>query len=299
MSRTVLVPFDGSKPSQSALTYAFELFTESDIIALHVIRPFSPTPDTDTESVQQYKRAYENAHDVLAEARAIAKNHSKNITAEYSYGHPINTIVRYTDLYTIDQVVIGDHHQADAAQPFLGTVTEAVVQRSSAPVTVVRPPSTDEALEFPNSILVPFDGSIKACTGLMYAIDQFSEAAITVLYANYPILGDGNRPEVYGDDHTNFQDWYEEIQEWHREADRDPEKVLKSAHTIANQHGVTPQMVTESGEPQRIILEFIENNDVDHVVIGAHTNFGLVGLQLGSVAQFVVRHSPTPVTVVR
>ncbi|MFW6265865.1 MAG: universal stress protein, partial [Halanaeroarchaeum sp.] len=44
---------------------------------------------------------------------------------------------------------------------------------------------------------------------------------------------------------------------------------------------------------------YVEETDVDHVVIGSHGRSGVGRILLGSVAERVVRRSPTPVTVVR
>lgn len=57
--------------------------------------------------------------------------------------------------------------------------------------------------------------------------------------------------------------------------------------------------VTEFGRPARTIVEYVEDHDVDHVVVGSHGRSGLSRTLLGSVAERVVRRSSVPVTVVR
>lgn len=53
------------------------------------------------------------------------------------------------------------------------------------------------------------------------------------------------------------------------------------------------------GTPHRTILEYVDDHDVDLVVMGTHGRTGLNRLLLGSVTEKVVRLSPVPVLTVR
>ncbi|MFC6988838.1 universal stress protein [Haloplanus sp. GCM10025708] len=53
------------------------------------------------------------------------------------------------------------------------------------------------------------------------------------------------------------------------------------------------------GKPEREIVDYVDQEDVDHVVMGSHGRSGLDRLLLGSVAETVVRRVRVPVTVVR
>jgi len=53
------------------------------------------------------------------------------------------------------------------------------------------------------------------------------------------------------------------------------------------------------GSPAREIVNFAEDNDIDVIVMGTHGRSGVDRLLLGSVAERVVRSSPTPVLTVR
>jgi len=46
-------------------------------------------------------------------------------------------------------------------------------------------------------------------------------------------------------------------------------------------------------------VEYAEESDVDHIVIGSHGRSGVSRILLGSVAESVVRRADMPVTVVR
>jgi nucleotide-binding universal stress UspA family protein len=55
----------------------------------------------------------------------------------------------------------------------------------------------------------------------------------------------------------------------------------------------------EVGSPARTILAYVDDHDVDHVVMGSHGRSGVSRLVFGSVAEQVMRQSPVAVTVVR
>jgi len=57
-------------------------------------------------------------------------------------------------------------------------------------------------------------------------------------------------------------------------------------------------IVTETGDEDEKILEFIQKEKVDIVVIGTHGRTGIEHVFLGSVAEKVVRRSPVPVFVI-
>ena len=59
------------------------------------------------------------------------------------------------------------------------------------------------------------------------------------------------------------------------------------------------QEVVEEGTPSRVILEYIEANDIDLVVMGTHRRTGLRRFVLGSVTEHVLRESPVPVLATR
>lgn len=71
------------------------------------------------------------------------------------------------------------------------------------------------------------------------------------------------------------------------------------ARQIATRNGRDVETATEEGDPSRGILGWIDEHDVDHVVIGCHGRDGVARWLLGSVAETVVRRAPVPVTAVK
>lgn len=301
MGHSILVPYDGSRQSTSALRYASEVASDGAVTALYTVEPFSTMADAEAQARDRCERTYEQARDHLEEARRVIGDRSTEFSAEFVYGHPIHAILRYADLYTFDRIVMGRHYQMDADAPdgSLGNVTEPIVRRAHVPVTVTRAVPDDEPIVPPESVLVPFDGSLPSCNALRYAVETVPDATVHVLYVRYPFVDDLAEPGVRSDENPSFDEWFDAVQEWHTRADRDADDVLQIAESLIEETDADLRTAVENGYPPRGILEYSERIDADHVLIGSHGRDYGTRLLLGSVAQQVVRRSSPPVTIVR
>lgn len=63
--------------------------------------------------------------------------------------------------------------------------------------------------------------------------------------------------------------------------------------------GVPAQQFVEEGSPGEVIVKTAAEWGADAIVIGSHGRRGVTRAILGSVAEFVMRHAPCPVLVVR
>lgn len=139
-------------------------------------------------------------------------------------------------------------------------------------------------------ILVPVDGSPKSLEGLEYAVTTYPEDEITVLSVMTP-------HGVWDDDEITFsQDRFEE---WYDDARNETDDVLNEARELASNHGAEITTEVDVGEPWRTIVEYAEENDVDHIIMGSHGRDDDSPLPLGSVAETVMRRSPVLVSIVR
>lgn len=137
------------------------------------------------------------------------------------------------------------------------------------------------------TILVPVDGSPQSRTALEYAAGEFEPGSITLLHVIDPIeAGYSATASVPG---------YSE--EWYQHQKEEAESLFEEAREMINGTDVATE--TEVGRPSRTIVEFAEEHDIDHIVMGSHGRSGVTRILLGSVAEAVVRRSPVPVTIVR
>ena len=140
MSRTLLVPLDGSPQSKEALQYTVETFPDADLVVVHVLNPAAGTGDidgmiADTASVIGDQQAF--AEELFDEARETV-GADRIVDTELLAGRAATEIVDYAAEHDIDEIVMGSHGRDGAARLLLGSVSETVVRRSPVPVTVVR-----------------------------------------------------------------------------------------------------------------------------------------------------------------
>ena len=137
-------------------------------------------------------------------------------------------------------------------------------------------------------VLVPFDDSEPAREALEYSFELFPNGefvALTVADTSaVPFIPNS------ADDETD-----EQVEEMLAEAT----EQLRVAEEIADERGEPLETYTRIGSPSQEIVDFAEENGIDHVVIGSRGRSGVKRILLGSVAEVVVRHSSVPVTVVR
>lgn len=143
MSRTVLVPVDGSEPASDALAFATDHYPDATITALHVIDPadypaggFESGVMTDLEQIRENK--HQHAENLLEDARERLTDQGVDVETAIESGKPSNVIVEYADEHDVDLITIGSHGRTGASRVLLGSVAETVVRRSPVPVTVVR-----------------------------------------------------------------------------------------------------------------------------------------------------------------
>jgi len=141
----------------------------------------------------------------------------------------------------------------------------------------------------PSHVLVPLDGSPLADAALDHALETF-DCRVTVLNVVTPL----DRPMSEGGVLEPGADRREEARE---RADR----VVERAETRAAAVDRRVETAVETGDPAETILAFVEDSDVDHVVMGGHggERNELVRRLLGTVATAVVGEAPVTVTVVR
>lgn len=141
----------------------------------------------------------------------------------------------------------------------------------------------------PTRVLVPLDESRQAWTALEYAFDEHPDARITVLTVIDPIEAGYSAEAMFPSG----------SEEWYNSQKATAEERFAEAEERAAERGAELASAVEIGQPTRTIVEYAEEHDIDHIIMGSHGRKGVSRILLGSVAESVVRRSPVPVTVVR
>ena len=144
-------------------------------------------------------------------------------------------------------------------------------------------------------ILVPIDGSPLSHRALRHAVTEFPDASITVLHV-IDIFEPG-----YGA-YPDFETTYEPLmgsEEWYERAEEVSKQLLAEARELADDYDREVAAESEIGDPKRIIVEYADEEDVDHIVIGAHGRTEEERPVFGSTAEIVARRAAVPVTLIR
>jgi nucleotide-binding universal stress UspA family protein len=141
-------------------------------------------------------------------------------------------------------------------------------------------------------ILVAVDGSEQSEDALDYVATEYPEGTLVLIHVIDPVdAGYTAGPSAVP---GYSEDWYDQ-------SESAAEDLFEECEARVRDQGFEGELetVTEVGRPARSIVEYAENGDIDHVVMGSHGRSGVTRVLLGSVAETVVRRSPIPVTVVR
>lgn len=138
-------------------------------------------------------------------------------------------------------------------------------------------------------VLVPLDGSPQSWDAFEFAVEAFSGADVTLLHVIDPVEGGY---AVRSGLPRSSEEWYEQAQ-------ANAESLFEEARERTAGSDVSIDSAVEVGRPSRVIVEYGNDGEFDHLVVGSHGRSGVSRILLGSVAETVVRRSTVPVTVVR
>ncbi|GAB4259534.1 MAG: universal stress protein [Deferrisomatales bacterium] len=156
--RTILYAADLSERAEAVLRYALGLAIRYDaaVVAVHAVEPLSPYAQSMVDlylTRDQRDRLHRESRERLTAdlrgrierfcteetedpAEALARV-SEIVVRE---GHPVDVILREAQRVEADLVVMGSHGHTAVGEVLLGSTAHRVLQRSPAPVLLVRLP---------------------------------------------------------------------------------------------------------------------------------------------------------------
>jgi len=288
----ILVPYDGSEVSDSALQDAVTLAGPGTTLTLvnvvdqtpfvmqasSAVAAYDPQPMLD--ALQACGRA------VLENGTALARKLGAEPQQRLEMGAPVAGIVHAATATNADLIVMGTHAHQGLKRAFLGSTTEGVLRSSDVPVLAVGPLTPGNlTLE---RILVGVDDSepADAAVALSGAIARATGAQLMMCTV------------------VDTRD----VDEKARDYGYDPTPIAQSMRAAGEriceraQASVKPAVVEGrvlEGEPVEALLQTAAGERAGLIVLGSHGRRGLGRMLFGSVAERVVRASPLPVLVVR
>jgi nucleotide-binding universal stress UspA family protein len=142
---TVLIPYDGSTMARDALAFACEKFGDDELVVLYVVDTsvtVEPEKYVGVKLGDIYEKREATGEEHLDEAASVAEEFGCSVTTALDHGEPSKVIVKQVDERDVDHVVMGSHSQGTIERFFLGSVSERVVERAPASVSVIRKSTT-------------------------------------------------------------------------------------------------------------------------------------------------------------
>ena len=143
-----------------------------------------------------------------------------------------------------------------------------------------------------DTVLVPVDGSPLSYRALRHALKTFPDAEVVVFHVS----------DLFDPGYGTADPLYEPLvgsEKWYAMEQEVTEQVLSEAEEVAAEFDREIRTESDVGDPQRIIPDYAEDHDVDHVVLGVHGREDEDRALFGRVAESVVFRAPVPVTVIR
>lgn len=135
-------------------------------------------------------------------------------------------------------------------------------------------------------VLLPTDGSDASQNAIEYAVGTAAQHNATLHTLHVIDAGPDSTQDTAGGLSAD-------------ELNKEAKGYLESVTERANNAGVVVEASIESGVAHRSIIEYVDENDIDLVIMGTRGRSGIHRFLLGSVAEKVIRTVDAPVMTVR
>ncbi len=293
--RRILFPTDFSAVAEDAFSHAAYLAShyDAEVHVFNVVTPqhadqANPMDYLPLESAGESEGYFFATEEEIDVPTRGANDDNVPVVYQKMEGtSPAQAIVDYVNEYAIDLVVMGTHGRQGVDRLLSGSVSEEVVRRAVCPVFTVL--GREEPRPGPeiNQILAPVDFSehTDLAVGHAKALADAYDASINLLH----VVEDTVFPTVYGIDPITPS--LPDVQDRAREA----LEQLAASIDIGRQVNVHVTTGYAAGD----IVDFAEEHQADLIVMATHGRTGLQRFLIGSVAEKVVRQSPSPVFTVK
>jgi nucleotide-binding universal stress UspA family protein len=284
--RSILVPLDGSRLSESALPIATALAraVRAEIVLVRAVlaeglEALDPEAQIDFEAEAE---AY-----LLRVADGLETAGVSPVGRRVIQGKADQVIAQVALQDRADLIVIATHGRSGVTRLLLGSVAERVIWQVTIPVVLTRgEPVWTRGRE---KLLVPLDGSplSEAILPLAEQLGRALGLGVVLLHALEPL------PPAVADEVTSRMTLVQE----RREAEM-ADRLARIGETFRPM-GLRVQTMVRSGPPAHVILDTAEAEKVTLIAMVTHGGTGAGRLLLGSVAQAVLKASPVPLLLCR
>jgi nucleotide-binding universal stress UspA family protein len=140
MYKRILVGYDGSEGSQTALRHALQLARQigAEITAIWVRGSLPHYPETVSEVEQENFAAEQFQARIFEQARRISEELGKEIVLRSLSGHPSKIILEAAEDGNFDLIVLGHRGHSGLWGRFLGHTADKISDHAKVSVLIVR-----------------------------------------------------------------------------------------------------------------------------------------------------------------
>ncbi|MGH9680221.1 MAG: universal stress protein [Candidatus Acidiferrales bacterium] len=279
----VLVAIDGSKSSEGTLQAVSAQFHPPEIAVrvLNVVQPLSVAvpPQIDAGFAPELEAQRNDARELVDRAAKSLAAAGFQAATEVREGDVREKILESAKDWRADLILVGSHGHKGLPHLLLGSVAEAVARHARCSVEVVRTPPS-----FAKVLLAVDDSkfSESAVQALMRQLRP-GQAAISILH-----VVDLRLP-IPTSDAGGFRQ---------ESLNRGRELVDRVKRQLAGA-GIKAEAVIEEADPRSGIVDYAKKWGANLILTGSHGRKGIDHFLMGSVAEYVIRHAPCSVQIVR
>lgn len=293
MYERMLIPLDGSELAEVVLDYAKELAAglELKVILLHVYS--SPEQEFITMHRGYVERVAEIMRHQLQEIQQRngiqTTGRAVDVRTDLAMGHTADKIVGYADENNVDLILMATHGRSGIRRWAIGSVADKVIRATKKPVMLVRA-KTSSTLS--NKVLVPLDGS-KQSEAVVSYVDELATRLrsevilLQVLEPSYRVHTSGGRIKRISYTSERIDQLKEGIM-----------RYLERIATPLRDKDINVKFEVRIGEVPQTIINFANEYQAGLVAMLKRGRYGMSSLDLGSVADKVLRRGTTPILLV-
>jgi nucleotide-binding universal stress UspA family protein len=282
--RAILLATDLSARCDRAFDRAVSLATgwQARLVVLHVMEEQAPGARVGVEPVPSWRRPQDPQRVAEARIRSELREIEPDLAVVIERGEVVDAIRRTAEAHHCGLVVAGVARDEALGRLALGSTVARLVRGSAVPVLVVR----ERGLRRYRDVVVATDFSESSRHALEAAVRFFPRQAFTLFNAyDAPLAGLVSDATAF---HAQFR----------AGAVQDCEAFLAAAD-LGGWPGPKPRILVEYGEPDRLLYDYVREEDVDLVALGTHGRSALFEVLIGGVAQRLLATLPCDTLVVR
>jgi nucleotide-binding universal stress UspA family protein len=300
METRILVPLDGSRLAEQALSCALTLGRglPAELVLFRAVAIPSDVQEAldeaDLGSGPLMEQLETEAHEYLEAMSHLLAKTDVSFSQVVRHGLAADAILDCVEEMDLQLIVMASHGYTGLKRWTHGSVAERVMQSASVPVLLMRAQEEvskglPEACPF-RCILVPLDGS-RVAEQVLPAVTPIARALrckvtlfqVPIVYVSGSLIGE----------------WYLPWQGNFETADQVAQEYLEGLASDLRAQGIEVSTAIWMGAVAESIIDYADVNDVDLIAMCTHGRTGLARWALGSVADRVLRAGAKPILLVR